>query len=319
VITPAAPAAAVPVREVSSGQFAVLLNQVQAVNRKPRVVARSDSQVISLRVGHARTLVVNVRPEHTPPNARYRLKVVDVPGGINQSWVTLPAEREIAPGEDGALQMLITAPKVAPGVYELYLGVQSDHPDVPEAAQIVKVRVEPTLAFDASLNPVPVIQRRFRRASAVVTLSNRGTYDTPFLLEATGDPYLRISPRPAQLTIPAGQERAVRVRLAPRLFARRQARPLGYRVFVRAQTPDNTPDDRTLNGVVEFPVRGGGRLSWFGYALTLLLIALVVFVAYRLATDATPEAIAAELIGWVERLRDEAQRLFQRLTTRGLS
>lgn len=307
LIQQASQVAAQPLRsEASLGQLVGLLHQVQEQNRQPRVAMLVTPEVIRVRAGRAEYLKVTVKPQHTP-GATYELKVLDVPGGINQSWLTLPAPRAIAAGESHAFDMMLTPPQIKAGTYEMYIGVVSDNPDVPEAGQIVKVVVEPSVRFNVSLKPTPVIHRRFFRRYAELTIENKSNFAENFSLDVTAHQLLRVTPAVQQLAIPQEAECRVRVRLAPR----RGAKAIGhlwYTVAVRAQS---TNDQRDAAGAYQFSTGTGLRPSFFQLVMIMLLIALVAFVIFRLANNIAPDQIVQELLGYLLQVRDELQHILQ--------
>jgi serine/threonine protein kinase len=292
--------------EASFGQLVGLLNQVQEQNRQPRVAMLVTPEVIRVRAGRAEYLKVTVKPQYTP-GAMYELKVLDVPGGIDHSWLTLPAPKAIAAGESHAFDMMLTPPQVKAGTYEMYIGVVTDNPDIAEAGQVVKVVVEPSVKFNVSLKPTPVMHRRFLPRYAELTIENKSNIAETFNLDVTAHQLLRVTPAVNQVSIAQDKDRRVRVRLAPQRGAKAVGH-LWYTVAVRAQS---TNDQRDAAGAYQFSTGSGFRLSLFQLVTIVLLIALAAFVIFRLVNNVPPDQIVQELLGYFQQIRNELQRIAQ--------
>lgn len=302
-------------QEINTGQFVGLLNQIQERHRPAQVTLNVSPQVIAVRIGQPRYLVAQVRAENTPP-ARYRLQVFDAPGGVTSTWLTLPAERELQGGDSISLELLVTAPAVPAGDYELYLGLVADQPGIPEVVQIIRVKVEAQLVFDAALKPNPIAQRRFVRCRPVLTLINRGNDQAEFVVDASADEKMRVSPAHRLCTLAANTtqnaELHLPLTLSPRWGARRKGQ-LGYTLTVRGQVRGGPGEVRVLHGIYEFPARRRQR-SLISWGLTVLALLLVVFVAYRLMTGSSMNEIASELFAHLAELRAWIERLVEGIT-----
>jgi serine/threonine protein kinase len=290
--------------EASLGQLVGLLHQVQEQNRQPRVAMLVTPEVIRVRAGRAEYLKVTVKPQHTP-GATYELKVLDVPNGINQSWLTLPAPRAIAAGESHAFDMMLTPPQIRAGTYEMYIGVVADNPEIPEAGQVVKVVVEPSVRFNVSLKPTPVVHRRFFRRYAELTIENKSNFAENFSLDVTAHQLLRVTPAVQQLSIGQEAQRRIRLRLAPQ----RGAKAIGHLWYTVAVRALSTNDQRDAAGAYQFSMGSGPRLSLFQLAMIALLVLLAAFVFVRLANNVAPDQIAQELLGYLLQVRDEFRRI----------
>ncbi len=290
--------------EESLGQLVGLLNQVQEQNREPRLAMLVTPEVIRVRAGRTHYLKVTVKPQYTS-SAQYELKVLDVPDGINSSWLTLPAPKVITAGESYSFDMMITPPQINAGTYDMYIGVVADNPDIPETGRVVKVVVEPSVMFNLSLKPTPVMHHRFLPRYAELSIENKSNIAETFSVDVTAHQLLRVTLVGQQFSIPQGAKRRIRMRLWPRRGADAVGH-LWYTVVVHAQS---TNDQHDIAGAYQFSIMSGRHLSLFWLTIISLLSLLAAFIIYRLANNVPFDQIIRELQGYILQLRDQLQRL----------
>ncbi|MBL8166096.1 MAG: hypothetical protein JNJ61_29205, partial [Anaerolineae bacterium] len=281
-------------------QFANLLNKVQERYRKPRIQMLVTPEVVQVRVGRPQYLRVAIKPEFASVTTNYRLEVRDVPGGINRSWLTLPAPRTLAPGESHSFDIVVNAPMVEAGTYDLFLGVVADDTSVPDVAQVVRVNVERSIRYTISLKPDPVLHRRFFRRPAELTIQNDGTYAETFSIDVSPSDRLLARPSVQEVLVPRDQARKVRIRLTP-LRGAREIERLKYTVKVRAK---EAGEEQEKVSQYVFPPPSG--IGWFERLRRLIFLALVLaavaFVVLRLSQGQTPAAIVQEVINAITAL-----------------
>ncbi len=213
-----------------------VVSQLQAQIKHPRISVRAAPEVLPVRVSRAELVAVYVTPENISHPAIYSLRVSPGPG-IDASWVVAAKPKLIHPGETAVFEMTLTVPQGARrGNYPLSLGLSADHPDIPEAVQIVQVQVLRHVDFRVALNPNQVNHRPLFGRRTTLTITNNGSDQETFAIDMEAPEVLRFSVESPQITVEAGESRKIPIQLK----SGRSAVPhLSYKINV--STPGSEP------------------------------------------------------------------------------
>lgn len=247
-----------------------LLDELQERRKKPSLRVQLSPDVVYLEPGKPQYVQVRVHPENTPL-ARYQLRARPGPG-IDERWYTLPAGNVINSDDTYTFDLMVTAPLVGTHggeTYELALEVNADHPEIPSAIQILKVRVVQVTRFIVSLQPSEVSHNRRRRAQLFIV--NAGNQSERFTLEIQSPDTLKITPDTTEVEVEPATEKIVKLQFKPARDARRARGRLIYSVAVHSASGIH----ERAAGSYTFPRKGRFPLSF------LLLWVVVVIVAAR--------------------------------------
>jgi hypothetical protein len=233
---PSAAVAAAPPLPVSirTTEVKELLDHLQEQRKAPHVAVSASPKVVYVEMGKPQTIWVTVRPEDAP-SAVYEVRVAPGPG-IDTRWYTVSAPKMIASGQTEIFEIVIAAPSidVVGGLkYEMIIEVAADNPQIPSAAQVVKLSVVPFMRFNIALTPNEVSHARRRKAGIIIT--NSGNYVEAFTIQVQSPDRLKVQPKVKQLELQAGQFKTVPLRFKPTRDASKDDRLL-FSVMVSSKS-----------------------------------------------------------------------------------
>src|SRR5690606_27880779 len=105
----------------------------------------------------------------------------------------------------------------------------ADHPDIPDAVQIVQVQVLRHVDYRVGLNPNQVNHRGLFGAKTVLTITNNGGDREVFAIDVEAPEVLRFKLDSDQVAVEAGESKKIPIRLKSR---RSQVAHLPYKINV---------------------------------------------------------------------------------------
>ena len=255
-----------------------VVSQLQAQIKHPHIEVRAAPEVLPAQVGRAEFVAVYVTPENIAQAAVYTLRVSPGPG-IDASWVVAARPKLIRPGETAVFEMTITIPPGVPrGDYPLSLGVSADHPDIPDAVQIVQVQVLRHVDYRVGLNPNQVNHRGLFGAKTVLTITNNGGDREVFAIDVEAPEVLRFKLDSDQVAVEAGESKKIPIRLKSR---RSQVAHLPYKINVSLAGSD----PKTVFGTYILLRRTPLILRLLRLLVTVIILAAIMAVVDRVLLD----------------------------------
>lgn len=297
VAVPALTTAALTLEQVKH-----LLDQVEHQQRRPHLSVTASSEILYLEMGRPQHVQVQVSPTDLP-TARYTLQGKPGPG-LDQRWYTVSADKTIESGATGTFEVAVVAPGVDAQVgqkYELILEAVADHPEIPRAFQVIKIRVMPHMRFGLALNPSEISHHRRRKALLVI--NNNGNYTEMFMVQVQSPDRLTVKPDTTQVEVHPAQQVSIPVRFKPRRDAFRDDRLL---FSISVSTPSGATEQVNGSYILPRPF----RIPW---RLILILGLVLAFIVNWLVFKSDPGESLRYFLRQVEFWRDSIVHLIEGL------